>query len=211
MCVHFPFKSVFSFLKCKPNTGPSVFPWWVLRLCGAPPTQVFVLFPWGMGRGMGELLLCVGVGRTAAAIYATPLKFRLNSWGTKNLVLLLGSFIYWLNYTKVKCCNFVVVLDRNVMSVLHLREVCLWFFHLLFIYFFGGVFLHKTTDPIVKTQQGLDEVLLGSVDLSAWPEVLSNENKAELGVIAHCPQALVSELPLIIWRTQNISLSYVAS
>lgn len=83
VCGHFFFWSLFfSVSQHKSRTVPSILWWWGLWLCGGLDQGVVLFcFPMRMGGRMGELLLFIGLERTAAVTYSVLLKgFRVQSY-----------------------------------------------------------------------------------------------------------------------------------
>lgn len=106
-------------------------------------------------------------------------------------------------YKKFKCNNLVREKDHDDVCVNEYNAFETYLFVIVF------VFLKKTCRSNCGKPTGTDCSIIG-LWLPFSLKSFTNENKAELGVIAHCPQALVSKPPLVIWRMQNIFLSYIA-
>ena len=78
------------------------------------------------------------------------------------------------------------------------RYMCVWAYYICDF----CIALRKCRSSCEKTT-GVDCDILSSSCPSVWFKSFSNENKAELEVIAHRPCALVSRPPLVIWKMQK--------
>ena len=156
---------------------------------------------WGRGRDFQDLGHCPLLGPLPMPCNCgDPSECHFTCWLRIKVWSCLPSWSHFILI--VSCCvlGLYVTLSKIVRCPVPscYRYMCVWAYYICDF----CIALRKCRSSCEKTT-GVDCDILSSSCPSVWFKSFPNENKAELEVITHCPRALVSRPPLVIWKMQK--------